>query len=201
MSQGSPLITTVIPTYRRPRLLRRAIYSVLNQTYPNLEVLVYDNASGDETADMCAEIAARDHRVKYLCHSQNIGVLNNFQAALQEVRTSFFSILSDDDVLLPEFYETALTAFDRHPDAIFVATRVVGMDSLGRAYPMAELTALPGYYSPRGDFKKCCFMVILLGRAYYSGKKFVTRSVAWIWRRELLPTLILNFALLPGFLL
>lgn len=45
-----PIITAVIPTYRRPRLLRRAIKSVLAQTYPHFQVCVYDNASGDETS-------------------------------------------------------------------------------------------------------------------------------------------------------
>jgi len=54
-----PLITTIIPTHCRPTLLRRAIYSVLNQTYPHLQVCVYDNASGDETAFVVAEIAKK----------------------------------------------------------------------------------------------------------------------------------------------
>ncbi len=52
-----PQITTVIPTYRRPKLLRRAIESVLAQTYPHLKVTVFDNASGDETPEVVAELA------------------------------------------------------------------------------------------------------------------------------------------------
>ena len=47
---NQPLITTIIPTYQRPQLLRCAIQSVLDQTYANFQVCVYDNASGDETA-------------------------------------------------------------------------------------------------------------------------------------------------------
>ena len=73
MSETTPQITTIIPTYRRPHLLRRAIQGVLNQTYSDFQVCVYDNASGDETAQVVAEFAARDNRVKYHCHSQNIG--------------------------------------------------------------------------------------------------------------------------------
>ncbi len=76
---AKPLITTIIPTYRRPKLLRRAIKSVLNQTYPHFQVCVYDNASGDETALVVDEIAKADPRVKYYCHSENIGsVLSSF---------------------------------------------------------------------------------------------------------------------------
>jgi glycosyltransferase involved in cell wall biosynthesis len=67
-----PLITTIIPTCRRPHLLRRAIKSVLNQTYPHFQVCVYDNASGDETAEVVSEFAKKDPRIKYHCHSENI---------------------------------------------------------------------------------------------------------------------------------
>jgi len=75
VSVHSPLITTVIPTYRRPRLLKRAILSALGQTYRNIQVCVYDNASGDETAEVVAGIANGDRRVKYYCHPTNIGMM------------------------------------------------------------------------------------------------------------------------------
>ena len=54
-----PLITTVIPTYRRPALLAQAIRSVLTQTYPHFLVCVYDNASADETADVGVDEATQ----------------------------------------------------------------------------------------------------------------------------------------------
>ena len=47
--EGSPLITAIIPTYRRPQKLRRAIKSVMNQTYKNIEILVVDDCSKDNT--------------------------------------------------------------------------------------------------------------------------------------------------------
>ncbi len=63
-NNGRPLITTVIPTYRRPKLLQRAIKSVLNQTYPHFQVCVYDNASGDETAGVAAPTIRQKMRAK-----------------------------------------------------------------------------------------------------------------------------------------
>src|SRR5689334_15432360 len=94
-------ITTIIPTYRRPQLLRRAIQSVLNQTYPHFQLWVYDNASGDETADVVAEFMQKDPRVKYHCHPHNIGAVANFNYGMAQVTTAYFSFLSDDDVVLP----------------------------------------------------------------------------------------------------
>ena len=122
---NQPLITTVIPTYRRPQLLRRAVLSVLGQTYPKLKVCVYDNASGDNTKEIVEELVRQDHRVSYYCHPHDIGAVNNFNFGLSQVNTPYFSILSDDDVLLPDFYEQALKGFTRYPEAGFVATQTI----------------------------------------------------------------------------
>lgn len=115
----TPMITTIIPTYRRPQRLRRAIASALAQTYPNIQVLVYDNASGDDTAEVVAEFARQDPRVRYVCHPENIGARANFGYGLDEVATPYFSFLSDDDVLLPDFYATAVQKLEAQPDAAF----------------------------------------------------------------------------------
>ena len=68
-----PLITTIIPTYQRPKLLRRAIKSVLNQTFPHFQVCVYDNASGDETEAIVQEFIAKDSRIQYFRQEKNWG--------------------------------------------------------------------------------------------------------------------------------
>ncbi len=127
---SEPIITTVIPTYRRPRLLRRAILSVLNQTYPHVRVCVYDNASGDETEEVVAELMQKDSRVRYHRHPENIGLFNNFNYGLQKVEPPFFSLLSDDDVLVPTFYEETIKAFRQYPEAMLVCMPTLVVDSL-----------------------------------------------------------------------
>ncbi len=117
MSSKPPLITTIIPTYRRPERLKKAIQSVLSQTYPHFQLRIYDNASDDSTADIVRGFAKSDSRIAYHCHKKNIGAAENFQYGLTEVTSSFFSFLSDDDFLLPEFYETTLKGFEKFPDA------------------------------------------------------------------------------------
>jgi glycosyltransferase involved in cell wall biosynthesis len=112
-----PRITAVIPTFRRPRLLRRAVESVLAQTYPHVTVAIFDNASEDETAATVAELSRRDPRVRYHCHERNLGAIANFQAGLDAVGTPYFSFLSDDDFLLPGFYEHALRVLQDQPSA------------------------------------------------------------------------------------
>ena len=146
---SKPLITTIVPTYRRPKMLGRAIRSVLSQTYPHFQVCVYDNASGDETVSVVTEIAKTDPRVKYHCHTENIGAIKNFIYGMEHVETPFFSFLSDDDILLPEFYQTAMEGFENFPDAIFSAGATIQMTNKGK------ITGVPlsvwqrdGYYIP-----------------------------------------------------
>jgi len=132
MMKNSPLITTIIPTYRRPQLLERAINSVLRQTYPNFKVCVYDNASGDETENIVRRIAEKDPRVYYYCHQENIGALKNFQYGLMQIETPYFSFLSDDDFLLPDFYEIAMKGFNSYPQVAFSAGSTITMTEQGK---------------------------------------------------------------------
>jgi glycosyltransferase involved in cell wall biosynthesis len=142
-------VTAVIPTYRRPQLLKRAIQSVLAQTHRDLLVRVYDNASGDETPDVVRRIAAEDARVSYFAHAENIGATQNFQFGMDEVETPFFSCLSDDDVLFPDFYSTALAAFAREPDALMSICSTLEFTPQGRfLYAPVALWPRAGRYDP-----------------------------------------------------
>jgi glycosyltransferase involved in cell wall biosynthesis len=145
----SATVTTIIPTFQRPLLLRRAIESALAQTYRDIAVRVYDNASGDETGQVVADIAARDARVAYACRSENTGAAANFNAAMKEVETPFFSFLSDDDVLLPSFYATALDWFAKQPEAAMFAGSTLEFNATG-ALRNVTLNSWPreGLYRP-----------------------------------------------------
>jgi hypothetical protein len=128
MASNIPLITTIIPTYPRPERLKKAIESVLSQTYSNFQICIYDNASGDATFDVVSKLCKVDSRIHYHCHSENIGATENFQYGLSRVNTPYFSFLSDDDFLLPEFYETTLKGFEKYPEAGISSGIVLDLD-------------------------------------------------------------------------
>ncbi len=114
---GEAAVTAIIPTFRRPEMLSRAIESVQNQQGVDLRIHILDNASEDQTASIVARLAHDDPRIYYHCHDTNIGMLANFDFGLRTVRTRYVSILSDDDVLLAGCYKLALDGFRDHPDA------------------------------------------------------------------------------------
>ena len=110
-----PLVSIGLPTYGRSRLLQRALRSILDQTYTDIEVIVADDASPDDTERVCREIAAQDPRVRYVRHAQNIGPEPNFMYVLEEARGKYFMWLSDDDAFAPTFIEKAVRVLEDDP--------------------------------------------------------------------------------------
>jgi glycosyltransferase involved in cell wall biosynthesis len=144
-----PLVTTVIPTYRRPAFLRRAVTSALKQTFKDLVVCIYDNASGDETEEIARSLMREDSRVRYHRHPENIGSLKNFEFGLNQVQTKYFSLLSDDDILLPGFYEAAVAALEK-TEGTSPAAQAVG--PVVRVNERAEIFRQRPDYFPVGTY-------------------------------------------------
>ena len=148
-------VTVVIPTYRRPGLLRRAIASAVEQEGVDVRVHVFDNCSGDETAEVVAGFARRHPGVVYHCHERNLGAGANFEAGMRSVRTPYFSLLSDDDYLLPGIYRHALADFAAHPEAMFWAGTTLQVGEDGRIWD-ARLLRWPreGLHVPPDGLKQ-----------------------------------------------
>src|ERR1700687_633000 len=96
---SQPLVSIGLPTYNRAVGLGRAIESVLAQDYRNIELIVSDNASTDETERLCTEYCRRDSRVRYLRQETNRGAISNFRAVVAHAQGEFFMWLGDDDWL------------------------------------------------------------------------------------------------------
>jgi glycosyltransferase involved in cell wall biosynthesis len=143
-----PRVSVLIPTYQRPRLLARAISSALDQTVRDLEVLVFDNASADDTASVVNAIASADERVRFFTSDHNLGGFSNFDRAMRAVRTEYFSFLADDDRLVANFCEVAVRALEQDPEALFVVTQVIDCDSDDRAMIRPFMQLAPGSYEP-----------------------------------------------------
>lgn len=115
-----PRLTIAIPTLNRAELLGRAIESALAQTSSEIEILVSDNGSVDDTPAVIARYAGRGLRT--FRRDETISAARNGEFLINQAQGEFFVGLSDDDFLLPEFAEKVLAMFDRHPELSFVYT-------------------------------------------------------------------------------
>lgn len=121
MSAESPRVAVAIPTYNRAADLERAIESVLGQTHRNLELVVLDNASTDETETVARTAAARDRRVRYVRQPRNLGLTANVNAAFRAGAAPYALVLADDDRLAPDYVERCLRALEDDPGCAVVS--------------------------------------------------------------------------------
>jgi len=131
------MVTVAVPTFNRAGYLRECIASIRSQTYPNLEILVGDNASTDSTADVIRELAAAEPRLRAVSHETNLGMVGNFNALLRAARGEYFLLLSDDDLLPPRGIELLLRACLR-PGVAFAYGRAAIIDGDGRVRGVAN---------------------------------------------------------------
>jgi glycosyltransferase involved in cell wall biosynthesis len=94
-----PLISIGIPTYNRNRGIYRTLASIWAQKYPNLEIIISDNCSTDNTREVVQVIGLRHPEIKYYRQSANIGMINNFEFVLRHATGKYFMWVSDDDAL------------------------------------------------------------------------------------------------------
>lgn len=120
MDPMTPRLTIAIPTVNRARLLGRAIESALAQTSPDIEILVSDNGSTDETPAVVERYAGRGLRV--FRHFSTMSAAKHGRFLMEQARGEYFLGLSDDDFIEPEFAGEVLALFDRHPELSFVYT-------------------------------------------------------------------------------
>jgi glycosyltransferase involved in cell wall biosynthesis len=127
----SDRVTILIPTFNRVKLLKRAIASVTRQTYSQLNIIVCDNSSTDETELIVRDLANFDNRIIYLRHPSNIGGLENFRYAFSLVKTPFFCVLSDDDFLTKDFIFDSVKVLQENTNVGFVIQNSLWINELG----------------------------------------------------------------------
>ena len=109
-------IDVVVTCYNYGRFLRECVDSVLAQSHRDLHLLIIDDASTDETATVCMELAAQDPRVAIHRHPVNIGHISTYNEAIQLAQGDYFLLLSADDFLLPGAIERAVAVLGTWPD-------------------------------------------------------------------------------------
>jgi hypothetical protein len=113
-----PLVTIAIPTFNRAALLQDCLAAACSQTYGNFEILVSDNASTDETAEILNNLS--DRRLRFVRQEINIGLLRNLNELLEQARGDFVVFVPDDDRIAPDMLERciALTECEQSIPAI-----------------------------------------------------------------------------------
>lgn len=113
---GRPTVSVVVPTYNYARYLPDAVGSVLSQKHVEVEVIVVDDHSTDDSLAVARRLAAGDDRVRVIARPANAGPVATFNAGLAEAHGEFLVRLDADDALTPGSLARAVALLQRHPE-------------------------------------------------------------------------------------
>jgi hypothetical protein len=110
-------VSVCIPTYNHAQFIGAAIESVLKQTFQDFEIIVTDNASQDNTAEVVECYASHDPRIRYVRNPSNLGMVGNWNLCLSLATGEYLQLLCSDDLLEPDCLAVLSGLFDQHPSA------------------------------------------------------------------------------------
>ncbi len=124
----NPLISVIIPAYNIEKYIGECLDSVINQSYKNLEILVVNDGSKDNTAQVIEEYVIRDNRIKHLL-KENSGVSDTRNYGLDRAKGDLISFVDGDDFIDPDMYECLVSEFEKNPDVDIVKFGFTTFDS------------------------------------------------------------------------
>lgn len=142
MDGRRPLVSIGLPVFNGEAYLEEAIRSVLGQSLDDLELVISDNASTDQTAEICRDWAATDRRVRCVRNATNLGAAPNYNRTFTESRGRYFKWLAHDDRLRPGYLAATVPVLEADPGVVLCNTTVDYIDEHG--------TVIGRYRSPLG---------------------------------------------------
>lgn len=117
MGPARPAVDVAVPCYNYGRYLSACVQSLLDQPEVDVRVLIIDDASNDDSAEVAQELAARHPNVEYRRHRSNQGHISTFNEGVEWATAEFFVLISADDLLTPRSLHRSTSALRQHPTA------------------------------------------------------------------------------------
>jgi len=134
INDESYLISVILPTYNGSKFISETIQSVLNQTYKNLEIILIDDNSTDNTFEIVKQFADKDSRIKLYKNDRNLGIGNNTNKALSLATGEFIMMQDHDDISSPVRAESILKVLIENPHITGCATRIYKINEYSKEY-------------------------------------------------------------------
>lgn len=169
MGTSSPLVSIIIPVYNTRHTLKRAVQSVIRQTYKNWELILIDDASTDGSAELCDRCAEKEGRIRVIHQPKNQGVEVARYTAIQAVRGEYVMFCDSDDWMTHDIVEHCVDiALREQVDAVhFMMYRVYDNLALLKQSPQSEqprrlnskeitTEVYPLYFGKSGQYVSTC---------------------------------------------
>lgn len=140
----SPLVSIGVIVYNEEPFIRETLQSLLNQDYPNVELIIADNCSSDDSGAICESIAGSNACVSYTRHAENIGSAANSIFVLEEARGDYFMWAAGHDLWSPDLVSRCVEALQANPQAVIATASSNWIDADGNPLPRES-----GWYDTR----------------------------------------------------
>lgn len=175
------LISVVIPVYNAQEYLRQAVDSVRAQTWKNLEIILVDDGSTDESGKICDEYAGRDRRVKVL-HRKNKGLTAAWKRGVRAASGAYVGFVDSDDWIEPEMYERMyVRAVEEEADIVCCGIRHVFEEELHKPWDDEMKLAEENYTGRRLEE----LYPVLINDGSFMGRRLQPNRVSKLVKREL----------------
>ncbi|WP_158553293.1 MULTISPECIES: glycosyltransferase family 2 protein [Mesorhizobium] len=109
-------VQILIPCYNYARYLTACVESVTSQPGVDLDILIIDDCSSDNTPEVCRELMARDSRIRVIRHEKNMRHIATYNEGIADIRGDYFLLLSADDLLTPGALQRATSIMEANPN-------------------------------------------------------------------------------------
>lgn len=182
-----PSISVIMPCYNHERFVRESVASILQQTIGDLELIVVDDKSNDDSVQVLRNLAIKDSRLKLIVHSQNLGASRSRNDGLAAASGDLFAFCDADDLWKPEKLERQIKLLRVHGgcDITYCDSQII--DSWG--LPTGEFFSdqFPPPSNPSGDlFQFLCtrnfvnMTTVLVRREALGAQVYFDESVRWV---------------------
>ena len=131
MNRSKPRVSIGLPVRNGARYLGEAVDSLLRQSYTDFELIISDNASTDQTEEICRDYAAKDPRVRYYRSTQDVGLANNYNYLFMRARGEYFKWAAADDVHEPDYVARCLDVLEHDPAVVLAYAKARFIDENG----------------------------------------------------------------------
>ena len=116
--EHAPKITIGVPVYNGANIIKRALDSLLAQTYENFELIISDNGSTDLTSEICLEYTKKDNRIKYIQKNKTVSLISNWIFLVEQTKTEYFMFAPVDDYWDSKFIEKNLEILESNSNIV-----------------------------------------------------------------------------------
>ncbi len=120
---NKPLISICIPTYNGSEFIFETLETAINQTYTNIEIIITDDCSTDNTLEICEEFAKKDVRIKIYKNKQNLGLVGNWCKSIEKSNSDWIKFLFQDDLLTPNCVQEMIATALEHNVNFVISNR------------------------------------------------------------------------------